>query len=246
VVYCSIMPRVSIDYSKTIIYRIVCKDPTIKDCYIGETTDFKSRKSKHKSTCNNIQNKDYNCNVYQFIRNNGGWNNWDMIQIEHYNAIDKLDAHKRERYWIETLKSTLNMIIPSRSEKEYYVDNRSKILNYKKIYHQTHKDERNEYNKKYREEHKDELNEYSKNYCKENRDERILYNKKYYENHKVIWVENNKKYREEHKDELNEYNKKYYEDHKEENREENNRKARERYHRKKEQNLMALNDIRVI
>ena len=42
------MPRLPIDYSKTIIYRIVCKNPEIKDCYVGQTTDFTSRKSCHK------------------------------------------------------------------------------------------------------------------------------------------------------------------------------------------------------
>ena len=38
------MPQKPIDYSKTIIYRIVCKDINIKECYVGSTTDFKGRK----------------------------------------------------------------------------------------------------------------------------------------------------------------------------------------------------------
>ena len=61
------MPKQPIDYSKTIIYRIVCKNPEIKDCYIGSTTDFKSRKQKHKSNCNRETSKEFNLKVYKNI-----------------------------------------------------------------------------------------------------------------------------------------------------------------------------------
>ena len=54
------MPKTIINYSKTIIYRIVCRDLTIKDCYIGHTTNFIKRKQAHKSNCNNINYKAYN------------------------------------------------------------------------------------------------------------------------------------------------------------------------------------------
>ncbi len=113
------MPKTPIDYSKTIIYRIVCKDPTITDCYVGSTTDFKNRKRTHKATCNCDKSRDYNHNIYQFIRNNGGWNNFDMIEVEKYNAMNHLDQLKRERYWLEFYKATLNKTIPSRTEPEY-------------------------------------------------------------------------------------------------------------------------------
>jgi hypothetical protein len=31
-----------------IFYRIVCKNPEIKECYVGSTTNFKIRKQSHK------------------------------------------------------------------------------------------------------------------------------------------------------------------------------------------------------
>ena len=34
------MPRKEIDYSKTVIYKIVCNDLNVKDVYVGHTTDF--------------------------------------------------------------------------------------------------------------------------------------------------------------------------------------------------------------
>ena len=42
------MPKREIDYSKTIIYRIICKDVNIKDIYIGYTTNFSQKKYAHK------------------------------------------------------------------------------------------------------------------------------------------------------------------------------------------------------
>ena len=126
------MPKVEMDYSKTIIYKICCKDINITDIYVGHTTNFIKRKNQHKSDCNNPNSKSYNYYVYQFIRINGNWNNWDMIEIEKYNCNDKLEACKRERHLIEELKATLNKQIPSRtskeSNKEYYIDNKDKLL----------------------------------------------------------------------------------------------------------------------
>ncbi len=126
------MPRTNIDYSKTTIYKLCCKDLDIKEIYIGHTTDMRKRKCCHKSHCNNEKNKDYNLNVYQFIRANGGWDNWDMIEVERYNAIDGYDATKRERYYIEELNATLNKIIPTRTDKEYREDNKEIISEKKK------------------------------------------------------------------------------------------------------------------
>ena len=41
------MPRVEIDYSNTIIYKISCKDTSITDIYVGHTTNFIQRKHTH-------------------------------------------------------------------------------------------------------------------------------------------------------------------------------------------------------
>jgi hypothetical protein len=126
------MPKQIMDYSKTIIYKIVCKDININDSYVGHTTNFTKRKNQHKNTCINENSKDYNIYVYQFIRNNGGWGNFDMIEIEKYKCNDKLEACKRERYWIENLKASLNKVIPSRTQKEYREENKDSLSERKK------------------------------------------------------------------------------------------------------------------
>ena len=74
-------PR-NINYDNTYFYKICCKDITIKEIYIGQTTDFTRRKSCHKQSCNNANSLGYNIRLYKFIRENGGWDHWDMILIE--------------------------------------------------------------------------------------------------------------------------------------------------------------------
>ena len=134
------MPRTNIDYSKTSIYKICCKDLNITEIYVGHTTDMRKRKYTHKSSCNNEKYKNYNLNVYQFIRANGNWNNWDMIEVERYNAIDGYDATKRERYWIEELKATLNIQLPTRTSKEYEENRKENRKEYEKNYNEKRKE----------------------------------------------------------------------------------------------------------
>ena len=146
IIYIIKMPKNNIDYSKTIIYKIVCKDINIKDCYVGSTTDFVRRKSEHKK-----KSKKSNIYIYEFIRENGNWENWEMIEIEKYNAVDKLDALKKERYFLEELKATLNKKIPSRTKKEYDKEWKEAYPEYKK-----------EYDKEYYEVNKEKLNQNKK------------------------------------------------------------------------------------
>jgi len=128
------MPKKEIDYSNTIIYKIVCRDLNIKECYVGHTTNFTKRKNQHKSSCTNEKSKEFNHYVYKFIRQNGNWDNWCMIEIEKYSCNDKNEALKRERHWIEKKRATLNKCIPTRTDAEYYKDHKDEILERTKKY----------------------------------------------------------------------------------------------------------------
>jgi hypothetical protein len=90
------MPRLPIDYSNAFIYKLSCKDKSITEVYIGSTTHFINRKYTHKSSCINSNNKDYNTQKYIFIRANGGWENWEMIEIEKFSCNNKRELEKRE------------------------------------------------------------------------------------------------------------------------------------------------------
>jgi hypothetical protein len=135
------MPRIAIDYSKTVIYKIVCNDLTVNDVYVGSTTDFTRRKSEHKHHCNNPISKKYNFNVYQSIRSNGGWENWSMILIENFPCENGNESLARERSWVDELGANLNKQVPSKYNKlgkvqynkEYYCDKKVEISARKKI-----------------------------------------------------------------------------------------------------------------
>lgn len=146
-------------YGKSIIYKICCNDLKVKEVYVGSTTNFKNRKNDHKTVCCNEKSLKYNYKVYQFIRNNGGWNNWDMIQLEQYEAKTKLELHSRERYWIETLQSTLNCQIPLRTDSEWYICNKELITKQKKEYYNCNKELILERQKEYYEENKESIKE---------------------------------------------------------------------------------------
>ena len=141
------MPRLPINYSNTIIYKLVCNDINITDIYVGHTTDFIRRKANHKCSCNNENNKKYNYYVYQFIRNNGGFENWSMIEIEKYSCNDAHEATARERHWLETLGATLNILIPARTEQEWKETNKDRLDEYHQEYYQANKEQISEKNK---------------------------------------------------------------------------------------------------
>jgi hypothetical protein len=111
------MPKVKIDYSNTIFYKILCNDTSVKDLYIGHTTNFVQRKYAHKQGCINPKSVNYNCKVYETIRDNMGWDNWTMEIIAFHNCEDLYSAKKQEQHYFEEYKATLNSIEPSPPRK---------------------------------------------------------------------------------------------------------------------------------
>lgn len=185
------MPKSQMDYSHTIIYKICCKDVSINDIYIGHTTNFTQRKLNHKLTSSNINSNNYNLYVYKFIRENGGWINWSMVQIEEYNCNNRREADMRERYWIEILKPTLNCISPFTTNEEkqlqkqiWYEENKDCILEKAKEYYEENKEQKLEYQKQYASENKEHISEKQKEYREKNKDELSEQKKTYRETHK--------------------------------------------------------------
>lgn len=97
------------DYSNTSIYKICCKDPGIKDVYVGHTKCFEQRKMQHEAAC---KGKTTNYKVYQFIRENGGWNNWEMIELAKYNCNNVDEAREKEQQHYIELNASLDSVPP--------------------------------------------------------------------------------------------------------------------------------------
>ena len=222
------------------IYKLCCNDPEITDCYVGSTKNEKVRKNNHKVRCNG-GDKYHNLNVYQFIRSNGGWGNWNMVRLEEFKFNERAQLNARERHWLETLGATLNELIPTRTKKEYYEEhkevlaerqkeyrdkNKEKLSEKKKVYREANKEKIAEKSKVYREANHEVLAEKSKVYREENkevisqkqkesyygdREERLKKVKEYHEANKEVIAGKQKEYYEANREEKLQKFKKYYE-----------------------------------
>jgi len=151
------------NYNKSVIYTIKCLDESINDMYVGATTQYALRKWQHKRNCTNPESRAHNYHVYTFIRNNGGWENWNMEPLEEVCCNDKMGLNIIERKYIEDLGSTLNKNIPGRTKAES--------------------------DKAYREANKEILNEKKRQWHWDNRETILIKNKKYYDENRDIILE---------------------------------------------------------
>lgn len=139
------MPKTPIDYTKSCIYRFIYNDITY---YVGSTTNMKQRKSRHKYDTNNVKSEKYDMKLYKFIRENGGWENWEMILVQDYpecKSSDELRKYEREHY--EFYKPSLNLRIPYITEEE--IIKRDEINH--KLYRETNRDKIKQYNDEHKE-----------------------------------------------------------------------------------------------
>jgi len=131
------MPRNPIDYSKTIIYKIEHNvDKSL--VYVGSTTNFIKRKSQHKDCCTNEKSSDYNYKVYKMMRANGGWNEFQMLEIKKYPCNDSNEARSEEERCRIELKANMNAYkafganTRKEYEEKYRKENADKIKEWKK------------------------------------------------------------------------------------------------------------------
>lgn len=98
------------DYSNTVIYKIQHRE---KDhlIYVGCTTNFNARRHQHKCRVSNVGDKEYNAYKYKMIRENGGWDMFDMKPVKIISCKNKLEAEIEEEKTRQELKATLNCII---------------------------------------------------------------------------------------------------------------------------------------
>lgn len=161
------MPKKQItDY---VIYKIICNDENIKDCYVGSTSNFKVRKWDHKTTCNSNTNKMSNYKIYQTIRENGGWENWTMIPIAEHKEITVIQARIKEEEQRVLLNASMNSRAAFRTAEELQqIENERKKKN-----RQTEevKIKEQKYSELYRELNKNIINEKQKKRYKLNDDE---------------------------------------------------------------------------
>lgn len=109
------------DYKNGKIYRLVFNEKQ----YIGATTQpLHKRKHQHKENWKSGEQKYKSSILYNEANKFGG--NVEIILIEEYPCNNKQQLESRERYWIERL-DCVNKIIPTRTKKEYYENNKKRF-----------------------------------------------------------------------------------------------------------------------
>ena len=91
------MRRTYQDCYRLYLYKIVCKDLAVSYQYEGSSEwGFYSEKLDLLSACINPEDEHYNDELYQTIRANGNWYNWEFVKIGiTYRPIRKKRKWKR-------------------------------------------------------------------------------------------------------------------------------------------------------
>ena len=214
-----------VDYSKIVIYKIQheSKDELL---YVGSTTHFGNRKSLHKSRCYNPNGVAYNYKLYQAIRDNGGWDAFNMVVVKEFPCENKRQAEAEEDKIMREMKTSLNTVRPyvtaeeqrqnkKKTDKKYHEENKDKIKEKKHIYYEQNIEKIKEKRKQYQEENKDKIKKYKAEYQVLNKVKLNEISKKNYQQN----IEQRKQYYEVNKEKINERRRKYYEANKEQIRE---------------------------
>ncbi len=120
------------NYRNSVIYKLICKDSSITDTYIGSTTNPVKRNTDHRKESKTGLSK-----KYVFIREHGGYENWKFIIIERYPCDTWRQLRAREQHWADIYQSTLNStgcfaVSHKDSSKRWYDKNQKIILQKKK------------------------------------------------------------------------------------------------------------------
>jgi len=86
------------------IYNLFKKDSN--DCYIGKTRDIPKRMALHK-----YYSKSSTYKLYEFMRTNGGYENFDYEILE--TDIPKEQGNAKERHYYNLYTPSLNSNVPN-------------------------------------------------------------------------------------------------------------------------------------
>ena len=103
--------------TNSVIYLIKSKNNKILDTYIGSSKDFKTRKAVHRCFYyNNCYGQSNGRKLYDYMRQNGGWDEFEFKILEEINTLNRRELTNRERHWYDIIKPTLNTYKPKKYE----------------------------------------------------------------------------------------------------------------------------------
>ena len=154
------MPR-SKNLDNCVIYHIrFIEDKEV--VYIGSSTNFKQRLNTHKYNCLNPKSPRHHLSVYKFMRENGGYNFFEIVPISSFSVNDEIQLRIRER-----------------EEQDKYPSIHNKLKS-----HTTH-EETLEYRKKWSQDNKAHHNQLKYDWIERNREQYNEIQRKKYHNKKT-------------------------------------------------------------
>ena len=153
------------NYNNTVIYMIYKPDSDL-NTYVGHTTNFKERVNKHRVRYNGKDFPRCNLQLYDYMRENGQFDEWTIKIITEYPCNSKREAEKKEQYFIDLFKSVLNSRRAYTSSEDAIIRNKKN----KKVYQQNHKEELKSYLHNYYQNNKEECSLKGKIYRYDNKE----------------------------------------------------------------------------
>ena len=93
----------------TTFYKLRHQSNNNLECYVGSTNDFMQRKRAHRSACHNPIIPAYNYKLYQYIRANGGYDQWIYEVLDHVDEMTKREKLLKEGQLTQEHGATLNI-----------------------------------------------------------------------------------------------------------------------------------------
>jgi len=161
------------DYQNGLIYLIYVGEQK----YVGSTCNFESRKSQHKHSLDNPNNKGSNRKVYKAIRENG--NEWHMELYKQFPCNSEKELHLEEERIRKELGAELNERCcgtgietqdNEQYQKQYREQNKDKFVNYIKQYQEKNREKLRERDKHYYQKTREKVREQQKQYQEKNRE----------------------------------------------------------------------------
>lgn len=76
--------------------------------YVGATCNLKQRKAHHKYRCTNPISEYYHYNVYETIRQNGGYSSFKYRVLEELECDDRVELGMHEKEYIKMIRPNMN------------------------------------------------------------------------------------------------------------------------------------------
>ena len=119
--------------SQSTIYHIRCK-MTKRVLYVGSSCDFINREKNHKWNCNNEKSVSHHLPIYKYIRENGGFENYEIIPVSFHNLNNIVELRILEQQEMDKHTGLMNCVYASRTQKQYILDNKENKIKYDKQY----------------------------------------------------------------------------------------------------------------